>query len=76
MSTSASAGTSSNWRLAACIASRQRATRSSGSGSSVGSSATSADTRFVHGSASLPVRIDTGTIARSGRSGSASWRSR
>ena len=76
MSTSAAAGTSSNCRLAACIASRQRATRINGSGSSVGSSATSADTRLVHGSSSLPVRIDTGTIARSGRSGRASWRSR
>ena len=35
-----------------------------------------ADTRLVHGSSSSPVRIDTGTIARSGRSGSASWASR
>ena len=59
MSTNASAGTSSNWRLAACIAARQRATRSSGSATSVGSSATSPETRFVHGSVSLPVRIET-----------------
>jgi hypothetical protein len=35
-----------------------------------------APTRFVHGSSSRPVRIDTGTIALSGCSGSASWRSR
>ena len=68
----ASAGTSSNWRFAACIASRQRATRSIGSSQYVGSSATIADTRFVHGSSSSPVRIDTGTIARSGSSGRAS----
>ena len=33
-------------------------------------------TRLVHGSSSSPVRIDTGTIARNGASGSASWRSR
>ena len=76
MSTSASAGTRSNCCLAASIASRHRATRSSGSGSFVGRSTVSPDTRFVHGSSSSPVRIDTGTIARSGASGSASWRSR
>ncbi len=34
------------------------------------------DTRFVQGSSSSPVRIDTGTIARNGLSGSASWWSR
>ena len=34
------------------------------------------DTRFVHGSSSRPVRTDTGTIARSGSSGNASWCSR
>ena len=38
----------------------------------VGRSATIADTRFVQGSSSSPVRIDTGTIARRAPSGSAS----
>ena len=66
MSTSASAGTSSNCRLARSIASRHAPTRSSGSAQWVGRSTTSPDTRFVHGSSSSPVRIDTGTIARSG----------
>ena len=68
----ASAGKRSSCRLASFIATLQRATRSSGSSQSVGSSATIPDTRFVHGSASSPVRIETGTIARSGASGSAS----
>ena len=76
MSTIASAGTSSNCRFAASIAARQRATRSIGSAQSVGRSATMPDTRLVHVSSSSPVRMETGTIARSGRSGSASWRSR
>ena len=34
------------------------------------------DTRLVQSSASSPERIETGTMARSGLSGSASWRSR
>ena len=76
MSTSSSAGTRSSRRLASSIPARQRATRSSGSAQSVGRSTTKADTRLVHGSSSAPVRIDAGTIARSGRSGSASWASR
>ena len=71
MSINASAGTSSNCCLASSIASRHRATRSSGSARWVGRSTTRPDTRFVHVSSSSPVRMDTGTIARSGRSGSA-----
>jgi hypothetical protein len=62
--------------LASSIPARQRATRSSGSWQSVGRSTTRADTRLVHGSSSWPVRMDAGTIARSGRSGSASWANR
>ena len=54
------------------IASRHAARRSSGSARCVGRSTTRLETRFVHGSSSSPVRIDTGTIARSGRSGRAS----
>jgi hypothetical protein len=62
--------------LAASIATRHRATRSSGSSQSVGSSATIDETRLVHGSSSSPVLIDTGTIARNGCAGRASRRSR
>ena len=75
-SVSVVAGTRSSCCFAACIAARHRCTRSTGSSQSVGSSATIDDTRFVHGSSSMPVRIETGTIARSGSAGSASWRSR
>src|ERR1700739_2714624 len=50
--------------------------RSIGSAQSVGNSATRPETRLVHGSSSSPVRVDTGTMARSGRSGSASGDSR
>ena len=67
-----SAGTSSSWRFAAAIASRHRATRSNGSAQLVGRSAMMLDTRLVHTSVSSPVRMLTGTIARSGLSGSAS----
>src|SRR6202008_3782131 len=63
-------------RLAFRIAWLHRATRSSGSAQSVGNSATRPETRLVHGSSSWPVRMDTGTMARSGQSGSASWDSR
>ncbi len=76
MSVTAVAGIRSIWRFAAFIASWHRITRSSGSAQFVGSSAMMLDTRFVQGSSSSPVRIDTGTIARNGLSGSASWWSR
>ena len=69
----ASAGTASKSSLAPTMASWTRATRWSGSGSSVGSAAKMPETRFVHFSVSSPVRIDTGTMAMSGTSGRASW---
>ena len=71
-SVSASAGTASKSSLAPTIASWTWRTRCSGSGSSVGSEAKMLETRFVHFSVSSPVRIDTGTMAMSGWSGSAS----
>ena len=74
-SVSASAGTASNRPLASTMASCTRATRSNGSGSSVGSVAKMAETRLVHFSVSSPLRIETGTIATSGSSGSSSWSS-
>src|SRR5688572_14406334 len=69
-SVSVSAGTASNSSFAPAIASWTRATRWTGSGSSVGSDAKIDDTRFVHFSVSSPVRIDTGIMATSGLSGS------
>ena len=58
--------------LLLAIASCTRSTRVSGSGSSVGRRVESMDTRLVQRSASSPVRIETGTSATSGSSGSAS----
>ena len=55
--------------ISPCMASSRRR----GSGSSVGSTATMADTRFPPAPASLSSRTDTGTMARSGRSGNESW---
>ena len=71
-SVSDSAGTASNSCLASTMASWTWRTRSSGSGSSTGSEAKIADTRLVHRSASSPVRTETGIMATSGSSGSAS----
>ena len=71
-SISVSAGTSSSCRFATAMASLHSATRSRGSAQLVGRSAMMLDTRLVHGSVSSPVRMLTGTIARSGLSGSAS----
>ncbi len=62
----------SNSSFAFAIDSCTRSTRFTGSASSVGSDAKMADTRFVHFSVSSPVRIETGIIAPSGLSGSAS----
>ena len=71
-----SAGSTSICSFASFIASWQRRRRSRGSEQLVGMSAMMPPTRLVQGSSSSPVRIDTGTIARSGASGSASCRSR
>jgi hypothetical protein len=74
-SVSRSAG--SAWKISLLLAmeSCTRRTRSMGSGSSVGRTADSIESRFVQRSVSSPVRIETGISATSESSGSASWRS-
>ena len=75
-SVSRSAGSAEKISLLLDIESCTRRTRRRGSGSSVGRTAESIDTRLVQRSVSSPVRTETGTRATSGSAGSAPRRSR